>query len=319
MMKILAFIFVFYIFDALSSLSWKLHPTLWSHFQSSPACEVPKSFLNETPNIFLQLLYRKGNVADNQVENQYRLWAAILLFSTISLIGFLMYKRRRDVQEKKRLAILKYQLHQSELKVMGSQLNPHFIFNSLNSISYFIAVNDSEKADQFLLRFSKLMRKVLENSGQTEIILADEMETLNLYLELESERLNHAFECEVKIDPEIDQTNTLVPPMILQPFIENSIWNGYAGNDKKGKIVIHIKNDKKMLCCIIDDKGRDINNSFIPTYIKNNFTKATKGVQFTKTRIETINKMNNRKGKVNFIDLNNGLRIELELPLELNF
>src|SRR5690606_36994453 len=111
----------------------------------------------------------------------------------------------------------------NELKALRAQLNPHFIYNSLNSIGDYFSRNDSEAGNDYLAKFAKLMRLTLEYSERKEVTLAEDMKLIELYLQIEGLRLNRKFTFKIHIDSALDPENTLVPPMILQPFIENSI------------------------------------------------------------------------------------------------
>ena len=114
-------------------------------------------------------------------------------------------------------------------------MNPHFIFNSLNSVNDYIDKNDTGTASGYITKFAKLMRMILENSEQKEVTLEDDLKALELYMQLEALRLKNKFTYEIKVDENIDCENTLVPPLILQPFVENSIWHGIAKRTALGK------------------------------------------------------------------------------------
>jgi tetratricopeptide (TPR) repeat protein len=150
--------------------------------------------------------------------------AGILLAS--GFVSFVFYKRRRDADEQKKEADFKAQVSDTEMKVLRLQMNPHFIFNSLNSIGDYVQKHDLKAADNYLSKFAKVMRLTLEHSEQKAITLDEDLKALELYMQLESSRLNNKFSYEIRVDKNIDRENTLVPPMILQPFVENSIWHG---------------------------------------------------------------------------------------------
>ncbi|MGH2649367.1 MAG: sensor histidine kinase, partial [Ginsengibacter sp.] len=132
-------------------------------------------------------------------------------------------------------------------------MNPHFIFNSLNSISDYILKNDVQSADIYLTKFAKVMRMILENSDQKEVTLKDDLKALELYMQLESLRMKDKFTYEIKIDESINAENTLIPPLILQPFVENSIWHGMQGKKGEGHILISIKKEGNMINCSVED------------------------------------------------------------------
>src|SRR5690606_33582976 len=169
------------------------------------------------------------------IKNGSVIGGGILIFAI--LCGFILYGRKRQ-------ADFNAKVSDTELKALRAQMNPHFIFNSLNSINDFISKNDAESASNYLVKFSKIMRQILENSNQDEISLEDDLKIMELYLQVESMRLHNKFTYAIHVDDTIDAANTLVPPLILQPFIENSIWHGISKKDSKGHIDITIKKDR---------------------------------------------------------------------------
>jgi tetratricopeptide (TPR) repeat protein len=241
--------------------------------------------------------------------------AIILLISSCAI--FIFYKKNRDIKGQKVSAEFNSKVADTEMKALRSQMNPHFIFNSLNSISDYISKNDVHSADLYLTKFAKVMRMILENSEQKEVSLKDDLKALELYMQLESLRLNNKFDYEIKIDESIDVENTLVPPLILQPFVENSIWHGLSAKQANGHILIQIKKEGKMLNCIVEDNGIGRINSNDNSVLSDN--KKPLGMKITKARIDIINKLKNSNAAVNISDLSEGMRAEVRLPLELSF
>jgi tetratricopeptide (TPR) repeat protein len=238
----------------------------------------------------------------------------LILFTSI---GYFLYKRKRDADIQKSEAEFKALVAETEMKALRSQMNPHFIFNSLNSISYYILKNDIATADAYLSKFAKVMRKILENSEQKQISLAEDIEVLELYIQLESARLNHLFTYEINIDPAIDQDITLIPPLLLQPFVENSIWHGLQHRPEKGWVKIDVKKDDDMIYCAITDNGIG-RQEHILTYTTNGKEKSL-GMKITNARIEILNRIKNAQASVTVTDLIQGVHVEIKLPLELKF
>ncbi len=232
------------------------------------------------------------------------------------LMGLVLYKRRRDALSQKVAAEFNTKVADTELKALRSQMNPHFIFNSLNSINAFITKNDKGTASDYLVKFAKLMRKTLENSEKKEIPLKDDLDLLENYLEIESKRLDKKFTFEIKLDKAIDPENTLVPPLILQPFMENSIWHGIAPKDGTGHIVVDVQKKGNMIVYAIDDDGVGIKKKMDTEKVE---AHESLGMKLTRSRIEIINKRKNSNGSVRLIDKKEGVRVEVELPLELAF
>ncbi|PDS21631.1 sensor histidine kinase, partial [Flavobacterium branchiophilum] len=154
----------------------------------------------------------------------YTNWFITLMILFILLTAFLI--NRYLVNQEKEKGKLKRKISDSEMQTLRSQMNPHFLFNSLNSINSFIVQQKSREASGYLTTFSKLMRNILENSRYESITLEKELNTLKMYLEIEAVRLDHQFDYEILIDKNIELENIKIPPLIIQPFAENAIWHG---------------------------------------------------------------------------------------------
>lgn len=241
--------------------------------------------------------------------------AIFLLAAALFLFAF--YKRKNDAVTRQHEAELKAEIGDTEMKALRAQMNPHFIFNSLNSINDYISKNDTHSAETYLTKFAKLMRMVLENSDQKQVPLSDDLKALELYMQLESLRLNKKFTYQIKVDDNIDMENTLVPPLILQPFVENSIWHGLAAKEGEGLITINIHKQGNMINCIVEDNGvgRMPETANEESVLK----KKSLGMKITKSRIEIINKLKNANATVSIFHLPEGTKAEVSLPLELSF
>ncbi len=202
-------------------------------------------------------------------------WFRILFVSVISLIVYGIYKYRihqvreterlktqiaegntRLAEEKARLAESKTRIAESKMSSLIAQMNPHFIFNALQSVNRFVLKGNKREASEYLGRFSKLIRMMLENSRYNMHSLKKEIAFLNIYMEIEARRLKHSFDYQFIIDPQIEEEETNIPTMLLQPFIENSIWYGLAHRETEGgKIEIHIYEEGNILRCTIEDNG----------------------------------------------------------------
>ncbi|MCM4156301.1 tetratricopeptide repeat protein [Gramella sp. AN32] len=231
------------------------------------------------------------------------------------ILTLFLLKRKRDAVARQERAEFDTKVCDTELKALRAQMNPHFIFNALNSINHFIDKNDKEQAGDYLTKFADLMRKTLVNSEKKEVLLEDDLELLRLYLEIETKRLNNKFTSSIEVDPGIDIHRTLIPPCILQPFVENSIWHGISQMKGKGHIKIEVKERDKMLVCSVEDNGQGRANT-INTLRKES---EVKGINITQNRVNIINQVKNSKGNVNFIDKPQGVRVEVSLPLEIAF
>lgn len=237
-----------------------------------------------------------------------------------ALLGLVLYKKKRDAEEKKKEAEFKSLVSDTEMKALRSQMNPHFIFNSLGAISDFMIKNNAKLADQYLGKFSTLMRMVLENSEQKEIPLSEDIKALELYMELEALRLNYRFTFHINMEDDIDAGNTLVPPLLMQPFVENSIRHGLPENQSMGKITIHLKRQNDMLICNIEDNGTGIEKTKETKSKAPQINKKSLGIKITQSRIDILNQDNKSKvASMKIRDYGRGTNVEIKLPLVLNF
>lgn len=219
----------------------------------------------------------------------YFLVAGILL-----LCIHLIYRYRiRQIREKDQIrSDFNLKLAEVEMQALRAQMNPHFVFNSLNSINKFILTNDSRTASRYLTKFSKLMRLVLNNSSSKEISLQDELDALNLYVEMEQLRSSQGFEYSCNLQLGSNPISILVPPMIIQPFVENAIWHGLMPLERKGNLSLYITENEGLLNYVIEDDGIGRQRAM---EIKSNkgVKRKSKGMQIISDRI----KMSNRPGE----------------------
>ncbi|RIV46094.1 MULTISPECIES: histidine kinase [Flagellimonas] len=260
---------------------------------------------------------KERTIAQAEIDRQSTIKTASLLggggLLAASVLGFVLYKRRRDVLEQKKDAEFRVLVADTELKALRAQMNPHFIFNALNSIGDYILKNNNETALEYLTKFAKLMRMVLENSENKSIPLEEDLKFLELYLQVEAKRQPGKFSYHIQVDEALEVENTLVPPLLLQPFIENSIWHGFRDRDGMGQIQITINENQDMLICSIEDNGRGIEHT-----ANGNESKKSFGVAITENRLKILNKQKNKEGRLQVIDLGEqkGTRVEISLPLE---
>lgn len=223
---------------------------------------------------------------------------------------FFFYKRKSD-------ADFRAQAASTEMKALRAQMNPHFIFNSLNAISDYVSRHDIKTATDYLSHFAKLMRMTLESSEKAEVPLTEDLAALERYMQLEALRLDHKFSYTISVAEDVDTENTMVPPLILQPFVENSIWHGMAKKDGVGRIVVQVRKEGRHIVCVVEDNGvgrNHHNGKALPVYQKQSL-----GMKITADRIDILNKTKNVNASVALFDLPEGLRVEVRLPLELSF
>jgi two-component sensor histidine kinase len=248
-------------------------------------------------------------------------WFRVLIILVLALL--ILEIRRRGIKRIKYEQNLKTefnkQLAQAETKALRSQMNPHFIFNSLNSINSFIIEQKHELASEHLIQFSKLIRLVLDNSRSETISIEKELETLKLYVLLESARFDNKFTCDYHIDDDINVSSVMMPPMLLQPYVENAIWHGLMQKEGEGTITIYIsKFDEDLLKISIIDNG--IGRKKAAELKSKSATHKSHGLKVTSERIEMMNKINSTNAQVHIFDLfdeqghSTGTKVELIIP-----
>lgn len=243
-----------------------------------------------------------------------------LIIIIITVVSSIIYIRFRSIKkeheaDRKVLAIEK-QMFDIEQKALQLQMNPHFIFNSLNSIQSFVLQNDTDKAINYLAKFSQLMRLILANSRESYISLKDELTALEYYMDIEKLRFDNKFDYEIKIHPGIDEEFVDIPPMLLQPYIENAIIHGLINSPKKGLIKIEFRIIDDKIRCIIEDNGIGRDKSEM---IKREmgFNRKSRGLMITKERLDLLSRQEKDKFSVKISDLKDrsgdpkGTRVEL--------
>jgi sensor histidine kinase YesM len=226
-------------------------------------------------------------------------WFYFLMGLIVSIIAFYI-NRYLFLKEKERGKLMK-KIKENENKMLRSQMNPHFLFNSLNSINSFIIQNKKDEASIYLTSFSKLMRKILDNSRKDIVSLRDELEATKLYLDLESVRVENKFDYSIVIDRSLNEDEITMPALVFQPFLENSIWHGIHPKPDNGfiEIIINVKTDaenRHFLNIEISDNG--IGRKAAEKKKKETFRKSH-GLEITMERL----KMNDPKNTVEITDL----------------
>ena len=245
-----------------------------------------------------------------------------LIIAVVLIIVFITFrkaqKRKELFEEDKRKLLI------SELHALRSQMNPHFIFNTLSSIQSFITKNNSKEAVHYLSKFSKLMRATLENTQKQKIPIKDEIASLELYMDLEKLRLNNKFSYQIIIDESIDVQFEEIPPLLVQPYIENAIWHGISNKEGTGIIKVSFKlENETLLKCEVEDDGVGRKKATEMKSAQFNHQKKNKslGMSITKDRLEIINSLKGSQLNINIVDLENkglptGTKIEIFIPLD---
>ncbi|HNW96897.1 MAG TPA: two-component regulator propeller domain-containing protein [Bacteroidales bacterium] len=216
---------------------------------------------------------------------------------------------------------LKMQLNKYMQQALSQQMNPHFIFNSLNSIQYYILKNDKTTSNRYLAKFSRLMRMILNNSQHQQITIQEELEALSIYIELESLRFKDKFEYTIIVDEKLDTSIYKIPPLLLQPYIENAIWHGLMHKEEgQGVLTIELKMKENIILCTITDNGVGRDKA-AEIKSKKTHTYASHGTKITGNRLKLISTLNNIQMQINYIDLKDdkgkvtGTKVEITIPL----
>ncbi len=223
-------------------------------------------------------------------------WFYLLSILTVAGIIWLIVNRRIKFLERQRSTeLIKNQAKMMELEqqALNASLNRHFIFNALNSIQYYINRQDRLSANKYLSSFAKLVRKNLDSSMENETSIDDEIERIELYLKLEQMRFQNKFDYKIKCDPNILNSAVKIPSMLLQPFVENSIWHGILPQENQGEVLIDVKKSDETLTIIIRDNGIGIETSMKKKVDKEQLH-VSKGMALTKGRINLLSKISKK-------------------------
>ncbi len=234
-------------------------------------------------------------------------WFFIGLIISTSTILLGLYKNR--VQKVRKEETLKNEFQQRiskiEMSALRAQMNPHFVFNSLNSINRFILINDPDTASAYLTKFSRLIRLILDNSREESISLEQELDALKLYVELEAMRFQNSFDFEIFVDKTLEISQFMVPPLLLQPYVENAIWHGLMQKVDRGKLHINIsaKENNELVKIEIIDNGVGRLKSASNKMSENQDNKKSYGIALTNERLGLLNALHGSHNNVKIEDL----------------
>ncbi|MDT0606063.1 tetratricopeptide repeat-containing sensor histidine kinase [Croceitalea rosinachiae] len=246
-------------------------------------------------------------------KNQTTILVSTLIIGLIGTILFIMYRQYQSNYEKRVLGL--------EQHMLRSQMNPHFLFNSLNSIKLYIINNDKKNAVHYLNKFSKLVRRILEGSSLKETLLSEELETVELYLNIENIRFSNEIEYVIEIEDDINVDQVKIPSLVLQPFLENAIWHGLSGKEGKKNLWITVKkkDDIHLQISIVDNGvGRKVSEEIKENRI---LKRKSVGIDITKERLANFAKDYQYDFNIDIIDLfedngkSRGTKIILEIPM----
>jgi hypothetical protein len=235
------------------------------------------------------------------------------------VILFLRFRYNQILKKERTVNEIKTRMNELETKAIKSQMNPHFIFNSLNSIQQFILSEDNDNAYRYLSKFAKLVRKLLESTTNEDLSLEDEIDLLTRYIEIESLRFQDAFAYEINVDPKLYLKSYRIPHMLVQPFVENAIWHGLLHKKGERKLTISfLYLDEKCISCLIEDNGV---GRLVKFTTNSNYSKKSLAIEFIKKRLDLIDKIKGSGCGFRIIDKEihthheTGTIVELKIPI----
>ena len=276
--------------------------------------DVIIQYENEAKNNEIKALASENQIVKSKLERNKKIfWYSMLALAIIGAILVVLYRHRQLNQEKQILTL--------EQDMLRSQMNPHFIFNSLNSIKLYIINNEKENAVYYLNKFSKLIRKILVASSEKENSLEDELDTMKLYMNIENIRFSNEIDFEIKVDETINTASMKVPTLVLQPFLENAIWHGLSSSKKDDKkVVLHVyRTQDDFVTISITDNG--IGRKEADKINRDKLLKRKSvGIAITKARLANFSKGYSNDYSIDINDLHDdngnptGTRVIVDIP-----
>ncbi|WP_347921771.1 histidine kinase [Pontimicrobium sp. SW4] len=240
----------------------------------------------------------------------------ILLALLILTYFFGRYKKGRRIREEELKTSYELKLTKLEAEALRSQINPHFIFNTLNSIKYYTIKKDKHETLNFINEFSTLIRQILETSRKPLVSIDDELKTITSYIEIEKLRFSKTFNYHIDIDTSVDH-HFQIPPMIIQPFIENAIWHGLMHKDGDRQLTIRIKQEVKTLILEIEDNG--IGRKASNNISKKKSHKSSLGISITSNRLKQLEMLSNIKSSFEIFDLYSSNNLAIGTKVVIKF
>lgn len=261
----------------------------------------------------VQSLYNAPNPNKNKTIILWILACFTIITITILLYIFIKYRIKTAVKKEKNRLELQNKLLETELRVNRASMNPHFLFNSLNALHNLILNNEIDNASDYLIKFSRLLRKILDSNMNETISLELEIELLELYLDIENLRFEENISYTITCEETLPRATSHIPIMMLQPFVENAIWHGLLNKQGEKKINIYFsKYEEKHIYCIIEDNGTGRKKANPDV-----FEKKSMATSFILQRLELLNKIHSFKSSLIIEDKhdNTGTIVKIILPI----
>ena len=309
---------------------YALQDSLLNEATNEKLSRLQTQFETAQKNERIQLLTKENEVQQEKAQRdaveKRALWGGLGLLGII--LGLIWYSYRQRLRNQRALAAqtvalkqsqYREELQQLEMKALRAQMNPHFLFNSLNSINTLILSDENTLASRYLTKFSKLVRLMLENSEQSKVSLQDELDMLEAYIELEALRFENTLSYSIQVDDRLDPDQTEIPSMVLQPFVENAIWHGLLHADRPGTIDIRLKEEADNLWCSISDNGIGREKSLSLKKVDEHKKKSL-GIKITGERLRLLTQQKIEE-LISIIDLKDernqalGTQVNIQIPL----
>jgi tetratricopeptide (TPR) repeat protein len=279
----------------------------------------------------ITVLAKEKQVQEKEAQRQSVLkqafFGGLLLVSLLTILSIYIFRQR--MKNQKLIAIknneikevdFKRQISELEMKALRAQINPHFLFNCMNSINRMILKGETENASAYLTKFSRLVRLILENTESATVSLGNELALLESYIQLEELRFKGKINYKISVNETIEPENTYLPSMVLQPFVENAIWHGlmHKEENEKGNIFIGVKEENDRLLCTIEDNGVGREKAQVLRE-KSVLKSRSMGMKITEERLKLLNR--GKQPAISITDLKDpmdrpsGTRIEINIPI----
>jgi tetratricopeptide (TPR) repeat protein len=263
----------------------------------------------------VKILTQENQIQSLKIRNDKLIIYGLIVLILAAVLYFILIFRQNKIKTKQKT-------DQLMLKNLIQQMNPHFIFNTLNSIQYYMYNHSELDTNDYISKFATLIRQILENSNKNSITLSEELKSVVLYIELEQLRFNHSFEYQIVIPPEINPDEIRIPSMFIQPFIENSILHGLRHISQKGNLCIQFKINQDVLECTIEDNGIGRNKSD-ELNARNTPKHSSMALQISTERLKLLGSIYNKKLALRFMDMKEGCddcgtKVFVELPILKN-
>jgi sensor histidine kinase YesM len=253
-------------------------------------------------------------------RNRFLVWGLIVGFGLIASVTILLITRYR-FRSRQRMEVMNRTISELNQTNLRQQMNPHFIFNTLNSIQYYVFQNDKISSNNYMTKFASLIRKTLENSRHTEISIKEELDALHLYLELEELRFKEKFDWTIRVDEEIDTLAYKIPTMLIQPYVENAITHGLMNKENgKGELLVELQLQNGQIICTIEDNGIGRTKAMEINQKKDNHHHSM-GTNITESRLKLVNEIYGKSMIISYTDLVDesgepaGTKVELNIPI----